>query len=82
MRGVVAFFSSGRGYGFLTPQGGGTDIFCHFSGILSEGFKTLDQGDRVEFDINPSGPKGKPCAVNVRVIEGSSHGSRTDSVQS
>ncbi len=71
MRGTVVFFSDARGYGFIKPNKGGNDVFVHFEGIIGKGFRTLMKGDCVEFDVNPEGPKGKPCAANVRVIEGS-----------
>ena len=62
--GVVKWFSNQKGYGFIT-QTGGKDVFCHFSGILSEGYKTLNEGDQVEFEVT-DGPKGEQ-AVNVTV---------------
>jgi cold shock protein len=71
MRGVVAWFNNVKSFGFITPTGGGQDYFVHYTGIIGEGFRTLNQGDRVEFDVDPNGPKGKTIAVNVRVIEGS-----------
>jgi superfamily II DNA/RNA helicase len=50
-QGSVKFFNSSRGYGFITPDGGGKDLFVHFSAIATEGFKTLDQGARVAYGI-------------------------------
>lgn len=52
--GVVKWFSDQKGYGFVTPDGGGKDIFVHHSGIDGEGFKSLKEGDKVEFEITQS----------------------------
>ena len=63
--GIVKWFNNSKGYGFI-EQEDGPDVFVHFSGIKSEGFKTLNEGDRVTFDIE-DGQKG-PAAVNVIVV--------------
>ena len=63
--GKVKWFSNQKGYGFIT-QDGGKDVFCHFSGIVSEGYKSLNEGDSVEFEIT-QGTKGEQ-AVNVSII--------------
>jgi cold shock protein len=65
-QGTVKWFNDARGFGFITQDEGG-DIFVHHSGIMGEGFKTLLEGERVEFDV-ASGPKG-PNAANVRKIK-------------
>ena len=60
--GAVKFFNSGRGYGFITPDGGGKDLFVHFSAIVNEGFKTLDNGARVAYQVR----EGRNGARSVR----------------
>ena len=64
--GTVKWFNRTKGFGFIA-QDDGEDVFLHFSAIQMDGFKTLDEGDRVEFEIN-EGPKGMQAA-NVRKIE-------------
>jgi CspA family cold shock protein len=63
--GTVKFFNAEKGYGFISREGG-DDVFVHFSNIQGEGYKSLDQGQTVEFDVAP-GRKGEE-AQNVRVI--------------
>ena len=63
--GIVKWFNADKGFGFITPDGGGPDLFAHFSAIASDGYRTLDENQRVEFDITP-GTKG-PQATNIRV---------------
>ena len=65
-QGTVKWFSAAKGYGFI-QQESGEDVFVHFSAIQANGYRTLDEGARVEFDMAP-GRKG-PQAVNVTVIE-------------
>ena len=64
-KGIVKWFSEKKGYGFI-EQEDGPDVFVHHSGINATGFKTLNEGARVTFEIE-QGPKG-PSAVNVTVI--------------
>ena len=64
--GVVKWFSESRGYGFITPDGGEKDVFVHFNSIKGSGRQTLEEGQRVEFEIT-QGPKG-PQAGNVTPI--------------
>ena len=63
--GTVKWFNEQKGYGFITQEDG-PDVFVHYSGINSSGFKTLKEGDKVSFDIE-QGKKG-PAAVNVKVV--------------
>ena len=63
--GTVKWFNDSKGFGFITPDGGGEDLFAHFSAIQSQNFKTLAEGQRVNFDIT-TGPKGKQ-ASNIQV---------------
>jgi CspA family cold shock protein len=65
-QGTVKWFNGEKGYGFIAVDGGGSDVFVHYSSIDSTGYRSLDEGQRVEFDTTP-GPKG-PQAANVRPI--------------
>lgn len=66
-QGTVKWFSSEKGYGFIEQDGGGQpDVFVHFSAIRSDGYRSLEDGQRVEFDIT-DGPKG-PQAENVNAL--------------
>ncbi len=59
--GIVKWFDDGKGFGFITPDGGGKDVFAHFSEIQSDGFKSLKENQRVEFEVR-EGPKGLQAA--------------------
>jgi CspA family cold shock protein len=61
--GTVKWFNADKGYGFITPDDGGDDLFVHHSEIRTEGYATLDEGQKVEFTVG-EGRKG-PCATNV-----------------
>lgn len=63
--GTVKFFNNDKGYGFITQESG-PDVFVHFSNIEGDGYKTLEEGQKVEFDISP-GRKGDE-ATSVRVV--------------
>ena len=61
--GTVKWFNDAKGFGFIEPEGGGEDVFAHFSAIQMEGFRTLKQGGQVSYDI-AQGPKGQ-LAQNI-----------------
>lgn len=65
--GIVKWFSDSKGYGFITPSDGGADLFVHHTGIVGNGFKTLKEGAKVEFEAT-QGPKGMQ-ASSVRQID-------------
>ena len=62
----MKWFSDQKGYGFVTPEGSGKDIFVHFSALQGEGFKTLAEGQRISFDIT-QGPKGEQASNVVKL---------------
>lgn len=64
-KGTVKWFNSTKGFGFITRENG-EDVFVHFKSILSDGYKSLNEGDSVQFDVE-QGSKGL-CAVNVKVV--------------
>lgn len=65
-QGTVKWFKNAKGFGFITPENGEKDLFVHHTAIQMEGYKSLDEGSRVEFDVG-QGEKG-PQAINVRPI--------------
>ena len=64
--GTVKWFNDAKGFGFIVQDNGGTDVFCHHTAIVAEGFRTLAEGQKVQFEVN-KGPKGLQAA-NVRPI--------------
>ena len=64
--GTVKWFNAGKGYGFITPMDGGDYVFAHFSAIEMDGYKTLKEGQQVEYEVQ-EGPKG-PQASHIRAL--------------
>ena len=65
-QGTVKWFNSEKGYGFIAPDDGSADVFAHYSEIAAQGFRNLDEGQKVEYDL-AQGPKG-PQAANIRPL--------------
>ena len=65
-QGTVKWFNAEKGFGFIAQEDGGDDVFVHYSAIQSQGYKSLDENQKVEFDVT-QGPKGKQAA-NVRPV--------------
>ena len=65
-KGTVKWFNATKGYGFITNSENGEDVFVHFSAIQADGFKTLEEGQAVEFDV-VEGPRGEQAANVVRL---------------
>jgi CspA family cold shock protein len=63
--GTVKWFNDAKGFGFITPDSGGEDLFAHFSAINMQGFKSLKEGQKVSFEIT-AGNKGKSQASNIQ----------------
>jgi CspA family cold shock protein len=78
LKGKVKWFNNAKGYGFLGREDGAADVFVHYSAINNEGYKTLQEGDQVEFEI-AEGPKGSQAAnvtKTAKSVTGASTGSR------
>lgn len=65
MTGTVKWFNAAKGYGFITNDETGEDVFVHFSGIVADGYKTLDEQQKVTYDVETDGNSGRLRAVNV-----------------
>ena len=65
MRGTVKWFNAAKGFGFISPSDGGDDVFAHYSAIEMEGYKTLTEGQEVEYELE-QGPKG-PKATHIKM---------------
>ena len=65
--GTVKWFNDAKGFGFIEPEGGGADVFAHFSAVQMDGFRTLKQGGRVSYEL-VQGPKGD-LAQNIRPVQ-------------
>lgn len=79
LRGVVKWFDDKKGYGFLTGPPGGKDVFVHFSSIVAEGYRSLVEGTKVEFEMDEALPPGKgPRAAKVVILGGAPPGMPTE----
>lgn len=67
MRGTVKWFNAAKGYGFISPSDGGDDVFAHYTAIEMDGYKTLAEGQQVEYELE-QGPKG-PKAAAIKAAE-------------
>jgi len=68
-KGTVKWFNAEKGYGFISNDDGGEDVFVHFSAIQSDGYKSLSEGQKVSYDTETDARNGKLRAANVTVIE-------------
>ena len=66
-QGTVKWFSDQKGYGFITPEGGAKDVFVHHTAIQGEGFRTLSEGQKVQFEVT-QGPKGEQATNVTKVV--------------
>ena len=66
--GTVKFFNAQKGYGFIAPEGGDSDVFVHISAVEQAGLKTLHEGQRVSFDVVTDQRRGKTNAQNLKVV--------------
>jgi cold shock protein len=76
LQGTVKWFNDAKGFGFIEPEGGGDDVFAHFSAVQMEGFRTLKQGSRVSYEV-VQGPKGN-LAQNIRPLAGTDSDAETN----
>jgi cold shock protein len=66
--GTVKFFNAQKGYGFIAPEGGDSDVFVHISAVEQAGLKTLHEGQRLSFDVVTDQRRGKTNAQNLKVV--------------
>jgi CspA family cold shock protein len=66
--GTVKFFNGDKGYGFITPEGGGPDVFLHVSALEAAGIRSVSEGDRLSFDAVMDERKGKTNAQNIKKV--------------
>ncbi len=66
--GTVKWFNPTKGFGFIVPENGGDDVFVHISAIEAAGLKSLDEGQKIEFELQDN--RGKQAAANLKIIEG------------
>ena len=64
--GTVKWFNTTKGYGFIQPEGGGKDVFVHISAVERAGMRTLNEGQKISFDIEPDRRSGKNAATNLQ----------------
>ena len=67
--GTVKWFNAEKGFGFISNDDGGDDVFVHFSAIVADGYKTLNEGQKVTFDTEEDPKNGKIRAVNVCIVQ-------------
>lgn len=68
IRGTVKWFSNTRGYGFIAPEGGGSDIFVHFSNVQMDGYKTLHENELVEFEVGTIEKNGRAMSNALEIV--------------
>jgi cold shock protein len=73
-QGTVKFFDAGRGYGFIKPDGGGRDIFVHITAVEQAGLQSLDEGQRVSYEIEADKRSKRPKAVALQLLQGGASG--------
>ena len=66
--GTVKFFATNKGFGFISPQDGGPDVFVHISEVERSGMRSLQEGQRVSFETKMDARKGKPNAINLKAV--------------
>lgn len=73
-KGTVKWFNNQKGFGFIQPEAGGKDVFVHISAVERAGMSTLNEGQKVSFDVVADRRTGKSAAENLRALTGSAHG--------